>query len=89
MRFQFVAAFLVGTCISISTATRGEAIKDFGNKKCERAVPLPPWASAYRGKCTYICKGWPLRVENEPDGIACGRPEGSVLEAHILLRSAD
>lgn len=39
---------------------------------CERVAPLPPWAASYRGRCWYICKEWPLRIQFEPEGIACG-----------------
>ncbi|XP_049519488.1 uncharacterized protein LOC119443973 isoform X2 [Dermacentor silvarum] len=70
MKYQVALALFVATCASlVASSTEVEVV---GNGKCGRAFPLPPWRSSYRLKCTYLCRGWPIRYDNEPDGIHCG-----------------
>ncbi|XP_049271352.1 uncharacterized protein LOC119389077 [Rhipicephalus sanguineus] len=68
MRFQVAVALLATAfaCLVASSTGQGD------ERKCARAFPLPPWKSSYRTGCTYLCREWPFRYENEPDGIHCG-----------------
>ncbi|KAK8774092.1 hypothetical protein V5799_011374 [Amblyomma americanum] len=63
-----LAAAFVG-CVIVSA---DEDPSQLGPDECERLFPLPPWRMNYRVSCKYLCKGWPMRWGNEPDGIPCG-----------------
>ncbi|XP_049270921.1 uncharacterized protein LOC125758132 [Rhipicephalus sanguineus] len=83
MKYSLVLAITVGCLVTFAIAS---SVLDQPNSPeqqqpeqqseqpgtCERVSPLPPWAKYYRGRCWYICKSWPLRIEFEPEGIACG-----------------
>ncbi|XP_037278118.2 uncharacterized protein LOC119171372 [Rhipicephalus microplus] len=87
MKYPLVLAFIVASlltfavCSSVLDQSNGPEQQQPEQQpeqqseqpdNCERVAPLPPWAKSYRGKCWYICKGWPLRIQFEPEGIACG-----------------
>uniref|UniRef100_A0A023G287 Putative papa 2 n=1 Tax=Amblyomma triste TaxID=251400 RepID=A0A023G287_AMBTT len=42
--------------------------EDVNSQRCTRADQQVP---TVRRSCRYICKGWPIRRENEADGTAC------------------
>nr|XP_050029135.1 uncharacterized protein LOC126525118 [Dermacentor andersoni] len=72
MKYQLALALFVTNCASLVASSTGQGEEDGVYGKCRRAFPLPPWRSSYRVMCTYMCRGWPIRYENEPDGIPCG-----------------
>ncbi|XP_065308576.1 uncharacterized protein [Dermacentor albipictus] len=77
MKSSLAVAILVGSLMNLAIADSEQSTNSTEQQSeqpgnCERAVPLPPWAKSYRGRCWYICKGWPMRIEFEPEGISCG-----------------
>ncbi|XP_070389778.1 uncharacterized protein [Dermacentor albipictus] len=72
MKYQLVLAVFVTTCASLVASSTGQGEEDVVYGKCRRVIPLLPWRSSYRLTCRYLCRGWPIRYENEPDGIPCG-----------------
>ncbi|XP_075542573.1 uncharacterized protein LOC142576357 [Dermacentor variabilis] len=72
MKYQVALALFVTTCASLVASSTGQGEEDGVYGKCRRAFLLPPGQSSYRVMCTYMCRGWPIRYENEPDGIPCG-----------------
>lgn len=77
MKSSLVVAILVGSLVTFAIADSEQSNNSTQQQpeqagNCERAVPLPPWAKSYRGRCWYVCKGWPIRFEFEPEGISCG-----------------
>ncbi|XP_077527954.1 uncharacterized protein LOC144139509 [Haemaphysalis longicornis] len=62
---------LLGAAYLICAFAQTENVQE-GKKRCERALPLMPWQENYRVFCKYLCLGFPMRFENEEDGIGCG-----------------
>nr|XP_050029277.1 uncharacterized protein LOC126525300 [Dermacentor andersoni] len=77
MKSSLVLAILAGSLMNFAIADSEQSTNSTEQQpeqpgNCERVIPLPPWAKSYRGRCWYICKGWPTRIEFEPEGISCG-----------------
>ncbi|XP_077532408.1 uncharacterized protein LOC144144771 [Haemaphysalis longicornis] len=64
-------AVCLALCLTTVVARQDASNEPPEPSKCERAMPLPDWWQ-HRLYCTYLCDGWPIRTENEPDGITCG-----------------
>ncbi|XP_029826128.2 SH3 and multiple ankyrin repeat domains protein 1, partial [Ixodes scapularis] len=64
---------LVAVCLvlfdeSLAWGRRRRPNGNSDGEKCERAFP-----SHSLGRCRYLCRGWPLRKQNEDDGTPCCR----------------
>ncbi|KAL3213408.1 hypothetical protein MRX96_035419 [Rhipicephalus microplus] len=68
MGFQVAFALVVTAFACLFAPSTGQYIEG----KCLRAIPLAPWKTSYRTSCRYLCFGWPIRYDTEPDGIHCG-----------------
>ncbi|XP_077565053.1 uncharacterized protein LOC144180611 [Haemaphysalis longicornis] len=60
----------VDTCVCLSpkVEAHGQCVDSPSvdtTDKCKRALSPP------NVECKYICQGWPIRLENEPDGTVC------------------
>lgn len=68
--------FFFGLCIvlaSSETTFKPQRTRRPRDPNCERSRPLESKQPGARAKCTFVCKGSPLRIGHEPDGTACTR----------------
>nr|XP_050029278.2 mucin-2-like [Dermacentor andersoni] len=71
LRFQLPLTWLTLAYITCTLVSKAQPVDESGDRrKCERAFPSS--TPTFTFKCTYKCKGWNFRFENEPDGIPCG-----------------
>uniref|UniRef100_G3MSK6 Uncharacterized protein n=1 Tax=Amblyomma maculatum TaxID=34609 RepID=G3MSK6_AMBMU len=85
MRRQVAICFLAAICFSGVVASSEHHDDKLRNKQCKRAIPLMPWRANYRLSCTYLCKGWPFRSGNEPDGIPCGPAQPLIRTTNVCV----
>ncbi|XP_077534830.1 uncharacterized protein LOC144146775 [Haemaphysalis longicornis] len=62
----FAAAYI--WCVAAGPVPEASALF-YGKPKCSRMFPWTEGEGV--SGCTYLCRGWPIRRENEPDGVSC------------------
>nr|XP_054923527.1 uncharacterized protein LOC126525116 isoform X2 [Dermacentor andersoni] len=66
--------FLFGLCVVLAgseTTSKPPRTRRPRDPNCERSRPLASRMPGARVKCTYVCKGSPVRVGYEPEGTFC------------------
>lgn len=67
---QLTFTLIAVACIACTFASKAQSVNALEGRKCARAFPWSTTSTTL--KCTYLCRGWPFRYENEPDGRPCG-----------------